>query len=566
MLCALATAPAASAAPGPQVFYVKAGATAGGTGTKRAPFDSLAAVQKASNAGDRIVVLPAATALDGGIGLKPRQQLVGTGPAVAGHTKKLKLLPAVQNTTDTNLEGDAIRLADGATVRNIAIRKAYRGDIYGLDATGVRIVGNDLTGQNSSCQNGFLVQPFNVPTGIPGVQVPASPAVAPQNAWAALMLDGQTATGTFAIHGNVVHDSDCGDGIDVRAMGTSKLSGTLLRNVVTHVKEGNISGAIGSVLAIGMQALDHATLDVTQDRNRQTFIGSDGADCEGQFANVAGSGVIHDTVDHNTFAHGIGGTSCNGFETIVSSGDGRIFTRLTNSTFRDNQGDMFEEGNLGAGSVMRFFMDNVVADGTHVRGDNPPSSSDGGNNPVPFNLGDCMVAGSNGGGDSTTLIIRNSTLRNCNNGISFSSNVGQGNGSGPTKALVADIRNSVISDNAKYGFHMATFTDIERLQVAIAGTTIARNKEPGASFEANGFATGALADAKLDLGGGALRSTGANCLHDNGSADVEATNVAVVARGDWWGAPGAPKPAQTAVHGTGTVDAASPLGSAPACR
>src|SRR3954447_8720146 len=445
-LCLLAAAPAAAAKP--HVLYVKAGAKAGGSGTRRSPLALLASVQQAAKAGDRIVVLPTAKPLDGGIALKPRQQLIGAGPAVAGRTKRHKLLPAVQNTTATNLEGDAIRLARGATVRNIAVRTASRGDIYGLDAVGVRIIGNDLTGQNTSCQNGFLVQPFNVPTGIPGVMVPASPAVAPQNAWAALMLDGQRAKGMFAITGNVVHDSACGDGIDVRAIGTSKLTGTIRRNLVTHVKEGNINGAVGSVLAIGMQALDHAVLRVTQDRNTETTIGSAGADCEGQFANTAGSGVIYDTVNRNTFAHGIGGSSCNGFETIVSTGDGKIFTRLTNSTFRDNQGDMFGEGNLGAGSVMRFVMDHVVADGTHERGDNPPSSSDGGNNPIPFNLGDCMVAGNDGGGDSTTLAIHNSTLRNCNNGISLSGNVGQGNGDGPTKALVADIRDSVIAGNA----------------------------------------------------------------------------------------------------------------------
>src|SRR4051812_41022421 len=243
-LCLLAAAPAAAAKP--HVLYVKAGAKAGGSGTRRSPFASLASVQQAAKAGDRIVVLPTAKPLDGGIALKPRQQLVGAGRAVAGQTKHRKLLPAVQNTTAANIDGDAIRLARGATVRNIAVRKAYRGDIYGLDAVGVKIIGNDLTGQNSSCQNGFLVQPFNVPTGIPGVLVPASPAVAPQNAWAALMLDGQKAAGTFAIRGNVVHDGECGDGIDVRAMGTSMLTGTLRHNVVTHIKEGNVSGAIGS--------------------------------------------------------------------------------------------------------------------------------------------------------------------------------------------------------------------------------------------------------------------------------------------------------------------------------
>jgi hypothetical protein len=568
IVLALATAAAAK----PRTWYVSAAAHVGGTGSRHAPLGSLAAVARASRAGDRIVVLPAPAAhpLDGGIALKPRQQLVGAGRAVAGHTNKLAVLPAIENTDASRLAGDAIRLAKGATVRNIAVLKSVRGDIYGLDATGVRLIGNDLTGQNSSCRPGFLVQPFNVPTGIPGTMIPASPAVAPQNAWAALMLDGQKATGTFDIERNVVHDGACGDGIDVRALGTSKLTGTLRRNLVTRLKQGPgagtpSKGSISSVLAIGMQALDTGVLRVTQTRNTETTIGSPGADCEGQFANVAGSGTLHDSVDRNTFAHGIGGTSCNGFETIVSTGNGTIVARLTNSTFRDNQGDMFEEGNLGAGSTMRFTMDYVVADTTHQRGANPPGSSDGGSNAIPFNLGDCMVAGNDGGADSTTLVIRHSTLAHCNNGVSLLSNVGNGNGSGPTKTLAADISDSVITANGKYGIHVATDTPVDTLHVKIARTEISGNDEPGASFEAQALAVGQLPGAALDLGGGALHSAGGNCLFGNGTTDVEATNTPVVARSDWWGAPGAPKREQTTARETGSVDTAGALSARPPC-
>jgi len=50
--------------------------------------------------------------------------LVGAGRAVAGRTEKLKRLPALQNTTDANIDGDAIRLAKKASVRNIAVRTA----------------------------------------------------------------------------------------------------------------------------------------------------------------------------------------------------------------------------------------------------------------------------------------------------------------------------------------------------------------------------------------------------------------------------------------------------------
>lgn len=573
---AIAAVLAVGGAPAPasakhRTWYVKATAAPHGHGSHKAPFRSLAAVEKASRPADRIVVLPARASvapLNGGIALKRGQRLIGAGPAVAGRTKHLMKLPALRNTSGARLEGDAIRLSRNATVRNVVVRGADRGGIYGRDSVGVKIVGNDVSGQNSSCTNGFQVQPFNVPTGVPGVMVPASPALAPQNGWAGIMIDGHRARGKVFIARNHVHHASCADGIDIRAMGSSRLVARVDRNSVTRLQQGaagQATGAVGSVLAIGMQALDSAVLRVSQDRNRETYIGSPGADCEGQFANTAESGAIHDDVDHNTFAHGIGGTSCNGFETIVSTGDGTIVANLSNSTFRDNVGDMFEEGNLGAGSTMRFVARDVVADGTSVRGGNPPGSSDGGDNPVPFNIGDCMVAGHNGAGDSTTLVVRSSVFRHCNNGISLSSNVATGNGSGPARELVGDIDRSAIEGNARYGLHVANVTGMRRLRVRIAHTRITGNGERGASFEAPSTSIGTIAQALIDLGGGGLTSPGGNCLSRNGSGDVEATNLPVVAEHDWWGHPGAPKPGQTVTRGTGTVKSAPGRSSRPAC-
>jgi hypothetical protein len=573
--CLLAVpAPAAVAKPAkakPRTWYVSATARRGGHGSRKSPFRSLARVQRASRAGDTIVILavPKKVApLNGGIRLRPRQRLIGAGPPVAGHTRRLKRLPAIANTSGKRLAGDAVRLARNSTVRNVVVKAAHRGAVYGLDSVGVRIVGNDVSGVNTSCTNGFLVQPFNVPTGIPGVMIPASPAVAPQNGWAGIMVDGRRAAGRIDIERNRLHDSSCADGIDVRAMGSSNLRARIRRNTVTHIAEGaagSSTGAVGSILAIGMQALDSAVLHVSQDRNTETHIGSPGADCEGQFANVAGSGRIYDTVDHNRFAHGIGGTSCNGFETIVSSGDGTIVATLRNSTFRHNVGDMFEEGNLGSGSTMRFVMENVVADGTSVRGGNPPGSSDGGSNPIPFNIGDCMVAGHNGAADSTTFVMRRSVLRHCNNGITFGSNVGQGNGNGPAKQLVADIRQSVIEQNAKYGLHLGNFTPMDLLHIRVADTRITGNGEPGASFEAQATGVGTVPNVRLDLGRGGLGSPGRNCLASNGSADVEATSLPVVAKHDWWGHPGAPRSSQARATGVGAVTVDGGLASRPGC-
>ena len=50
-----------------------------------------------------------------------------------------------------------------------------------------------------------------------------------------------------------------------------------------------------------------------------------------------------------------------------------------------------------------------------------------------------------------------------------------------------------------------------------------------------------------------------------GASSVMATALDVVAHDNWWGAPGAPKPSQTAVRTNGSIDAARPLPTKPAC-
>src|SRR5438270_2289896 len=216
-------APSAHAA----VFHVRAGAAPGGTGSAAAPFATLDEIEGAAGPGDTIVVDPSSAALDGGIALKPGQRLEG-GP----HS-------LLTNTQASRLDGDAIRLADGVTVSGIVVRGAVRGGIYGLDTVGVTITGNDVSGHNTSCSAGFLVQPFNVPTGVPfvGGGVAGNGTLAPQNGWAGIMVDGTRAAGSIAIERNVVHDGKCGDGIDIRAAGTSDLTARVDRNTVTRLPQ-----------------------------------------------------------------------------------------------------------------------------------------------------------------------------------------------------------------------------------------------------------------------------------------------------------------------------------------
>src|SRR3954468_6907895 len=536
------------------VLHVRAGAPPGGTGSADAPFATLAEVEAASGPGDTIVVEAADAALDGGIALKAGQTLQG-GPR-----------SVLTNTHASHLDGDAVRLADGVTVSGIVVRGAVRGGIYGLDTVGVTITGTDVSGHNTSCSPGFLVQPFNVPTGVPfvGGGVAGNGTLAPQNGWAGIMVDGSRASGSITIADNTVHDGACGDGIDIRAAGTSDLVARVDGNTVTRLKQGDIQGAeTGSVLAIGMQARDGARLRVNQDGNTETDIGSDGADCEGQFANTSEAGVIVDAVKRNTFRHGIGGFSCNGFEAIVSNGGGSIDVALRDSTFEDNPGDMFEEGNLGAGSTMRWDMENVIARHTTERGANPAFSADPGANPIPFNLGDCMVLGHNGGGNSTFFRMRDTVLEGCNNGVTALSGMAGSNGEDLPQALVLDIEHSRIAGNAKLGLQALNSTPLHLLQVGVAGTEITGSGSFGAAFDE--AATATTDRAEIDVGGGPLGGAGSNCLAGNAKADVEATRYAVAADGNWWGRPGGPADGSTAGSQGGSVSTRRPLSARPPC-
>jgi hypothetical protein len=524
------------------VFHVRAGAPAGGDGSAAAPFASLDAVQNAAGPSDTIVVDPAATPLDGGIALETGQRLEGRPGSV------------LTNSDASRLDGDVVRLADGVTVTGLVIRGAVRGGIYGLDSVGVTIEGNDVSGHNTSCAAGFLVQPFNVPTGVPfvGGGVAGNGTLAPQNGWAGIMVDGSRASGSITIARNVVHDGTCGDGIDVRAAGTSDLEARVDGNTVTRLKQGDIQGAeTGSVLAIGMQARDAARLRVAQDGNTQTDIGSEGADCEGQFANTSESGVIVESVDHDTFRHGIGGFSCNGFEAIVSNGGGSIDVTLRDSTFEDNPGDMFEEGNLGAGSTMRWDMQNVIARHTTERGANPVFSSDPGANPIPFNLGDCMILGHNGGGNATYFRMRDTVLEGCNNGVTALSGLAASNGEGLPQGLVLDVDHSRIAANAKLGLQVLNSTPLRLLQTHIAHSEITGSGSYGAAFDEAAGATTERAEI-------VLRD---NCLTANAKADVEATRYAADADGNWWGRPSG----RVASSQGGSVSARRPLVDRPDC-
>lgn len=522
-------------------WYVQAGGSADGDGSRRAPFGRLALVEAVSRAGDRIVVVPAARsagALDGGIQLKARQRLVGAGPAVGAEGTR-DLAPRVTNTDGSRLNGDAVRLASATTVRNLEITGARRGAIYGLDVSTARVEGNDISGHNVSCVRGFHIPPFKIPLTVPLLLVPISDGL--HNAWAAIQIDAGHGKGSVLIKDNRVHDADCGDGIDVRVAGDAVMRARITGNDVRNLRQGP---GMSSILAIGLQTREDSRLVARLHDNRQSGIGNDedigigptGADTEGLFFNPVGPSSMRVTVSRNVYTHtpGRGGFSSNGLE-FVSMGNGaRALVDVRDSTFTGTPGDVIEQFGLGANSRLRMRLDRVTASRSTGLG----GSGYGDTVVIPANNADCLVAASAGGGNVIDLEIRRSTFTNCaNNGVFLGT--ATGNGPGPTSLMRVDIEDSRITGNRGANLRIANVADVEAVRVKVQRTNLSDSRG-GSSTLGNvnamdlGTRTG---QATIDLGGGPLGSSGGNCL-GGGPLAVMLLRYSVSARRNWWGRPG----------------------------
>lgn len=536
-----------------RTWYVRAGASTS-SGTAQKPFGTLAQVERWTKAGDSIVVLAASAALNGGLQLKAHQTLRGSGASVltAG-----SVAPRLTNTT-TRLAGDAIRLADGATVSNVRVTNARRGAIYGLNVTGVRVTGTDISGQNTSCTRGFLIPEFKAPTNLPGVGIPISGGL--PNGWAGIMVDATSRTGvTVTADHNTVHHAECGDGIDVRLSGTATGSATISANRVHHLRQGQ---GLKSVLAIGLQSRDASRLSATVDGNRQWDLGNDddpnfatqGADSEGVFLNAVGPSRLDAVVSRNVYtnAAGWGGFSANGLE-MVSMGKGSHMNAVVrDSSFTGSPGDVIEHGALGTDAVMTMRLERVVAE---------RSAGVGNTFILPFNNGDCVLAGSLGARNTVRLTVRDSTLRNCrNNGLSLGSNVV--NGSGPTTEVSADVSDSTITGNQGSNLGIRNFTKLDRLKVKVQRTNLSDSKGIGSGIaDVSAEDLGSTMSAVIDLGRGPLSSAGENCIL-GGNLQADVVRYRVAARANWWGQPTGPAVGKT-ITLAGSLDVSSPLGSAP---
>lgn len=538
-LLVLVFAPATAQAAETQSWYVSAAAPAGGDGSQDRPFATLAAVEQASHAGDAIIVLPSTTALDGGIALKPDQKLEGAGPTVIGVAATTAAARLANSGTTHG--GDAVVLADGAEVGNIAVTGATRGGIYGANVTDVDVHDNDLTATNTSCATGFVVQPFTIPSMAPGIGLPFSSGL--PNGWAAIMIDARDTPATLTIAGNTVHDTSCADGIDVRASGTASVTARVDGNVLARLRQ---DSSKQSILAIGMQTTDTSRLTADVTNNSETYIGTPGlddfgdADSEGLFANSAGPSHLIERADHNTFSHGLGHLSANCVEVAASNGGPTMDFTLTNSTCDYVVGDILEAGNLSADSKMTFTIDNV-----HAAHSTFPAGT-AFHQAEPGDDGDCMLIVASGANSTTDVRISNSEFTDCvTDGIGVVSNVVDG--SGPVKKIAFDIRNSRITANKLANLRVAAVTPIDVLDGRVEDTDL--SDSDGTPVILENLDTSGATNAQLDLGGGSLGSHGHNCIHGGGQADVLDVRHALAAAHNWWGTPGGPAPGRAVAVG-----------------
>ncbi len=542
-------------------WYVSAVAAHGGTGTIEKPFDTLGQAQQASAPGDTITVLAApltAAPLDGGIALKPKQRLIGQGASAMA-------LPRLTN-TGTGNSGDAVTLAAGAEVARLTITGTYRGGIYGLNVPGASIHDNDISGHNSSCVQGIIIPPDTLPTNVPGLTFP-NPAPLP-NGWAGIYLLADRDSGDVSIRNNRVHDSPCGDGIDIGLSGTAAYTALIDANTAFNLTQsGPLTAGILSILAVGMQTRDGSRLTATVSHNTQHDIGtanSNTADPECVYPNVVDASTIVADISNNRCYNSLGGWSANGLEIPMMNDGGTAVINVTDSSFTGVTSDIIEPIALGTNQYLEVNLLRVTA--AHASGQGASPLIDIAGRFSYGNEGDCLSMFSTAGGNTLKLTLRDSELSDCYfNGLSIATNSAPG--SAATRLISFDIDNSKITANRGNGIRFFNGSGLGGLSGRVQNSDISGNATvPDALAPRENLRIdnqgGATPQVVLDFGGGPLGSAGNNCFV---GAGVQNNGYTVFMRNNWWGA--AAGPAAGAVGGSGATDTASPLPAAPAaCR
>jgi len=188
---------------------------------------------------------------------------------------------------------------------------------------------------------------------------------------------------------------------------------------------------VRTIEGIGTQVTGTAHMRATLFGNTEANNGNGTANMDSLFVDPAEQGTLVETIDHNVYKTGIGGASTNGFEYIVSNGNGTSSVTISNSFFQNNPGDMLQELNFGAGATATMTLDHVTVEQTTIARGLPPYAEPPGTLTGATNTGDCLDIVANGANDTTIFTMTDSSFTGCdNNGIEITSNHATGNGVG----------------------------------------------------------------------------------------------------------------------------------------
>ena len=131
----------------------------------------------------------------------------------------------------------------------------------------------------------------------------------------------------------------------------------------------------------------------------------------------------------------------------------------------------------------------------------------------------------------------------------------------PDGLLQAEISNSVFRDNANSNLVIAVIAPLRELSFKVENSDFSRAGSSAVLMRKT--ATGSVEQSRIDFGGGALGSTGGNCILGGVPFDVRSEGFAAGMRGNWWGQAGGPNPEKISESASGSLDLATPLGTAP---
>ncbi len=526
--------------------YVRgqSGTEMAGNGSEAQPFATLEAVERNSQPGDTIVVLPSRHVLDGGIQLKDGQTLEGGGPDVRrapAHVAHAK----ISNSSNARLGGDAVRLANDNTVRNIHVTGTWRAGIMGINAAAPAIVGNLISNNMlqhdlQTLQRDFVlfelqrnhyagITLFNCGTAtpnecqdeaadIPGLasdDVPVTATIVDNevrdsNVEAIVILTDAGVTAEYTVRDNYVHHlSMAFDGFS-----RDDLEAPLEPEVVRSRAFTMISGN-GSDVALRMDAFDASYLAPMGD------FASDGvvlvAFGDGARVSAEINDVIVTNPDHT-------GEIVNGDSLELSHfGDNATFDVTVNrAQFSDSVSTLVKLLEIGPvnGNTTRFeIVDSALTN------DNPRGRSDGAQGAITY-----IKIPATGADQVNTVDVK--------------------------------VRNTVFTGHMR-GIHLL---NLHEVHVGTFNLMLEDSVMTGLAHESVRLFNqeGQIDSSTIDLGGGPLGSNGGNVFTDNGTttddAEIAIVNlkfdgspIAVHASGNYWGG------GEAEVGESGDLTAAGPV-------